>query len=147
MKVFLKEDVKSLGKIGDIVTVSEGYARNYLLPQKFAVEANTKNIKEFEHNKRIIQEKAAKVRDANKSLADSLSALTLTIRAKAGEEDKLFGSVTNMDIAEALKAEGHDIDKKKIVMEEPIKRLGSYTAEIKLHGDISAAVKINVVQE
>ncbi|MDA8082794.1 MAG: 50S ribosomal protein L9 [Nitrospiraceae bacterium] len=147
MKVFLREDVKSLGRIGDIVNVSDGYARNYLLPQKLAVEANTKNIKEFEHNKRIIQEKAAKVRDENKALADKLAALTLTIRAKAGEEDKLFGSVTNMDIAEALKAEGHDIDKKKIHIDEPIKRLGAFTAEVKLPQDITAAIKINVVQE
>ncbi|MBA4371235.1 MAG: 50S ribosomal protein L9 [Thermodesulfovibrio sp.] len=147
MKVFLKEDVRTLGKIGDVVTVAEGYARNYLLPQKIAVEANTKNIKEFEHNKRIIQEKAVKVRDANKAAADSLSALTLTIRAKAGEEEKLFGSVTNMDIAEALKAEGHDIDRKKIHLEEPIKRLGSFTAEIRIHHDVTASVKINVIPE
>jgi len=147
MKVFLKEDVKSLGKIGDVVNVSDGYARNFLLPQKLAVEANTKNIKEFEHNKRTIQEKAAKVRDTNKALSDRISALTLTIRAKAGEEDRLFGSVTSMDIAEALKAEGFDIDKKKIVLEEPIKRLGNFSAEVKVHHEISAAVKISVVPE
>jgi len=147
MKVFLKEDVRSLGKIGEVVNVADGYARNYLLPQKMAVEANTRNIKEFEHNKRIIQEKAVKIRDANKAAADSLSALVLTIPAKAGEEDKLFGSVTNMDIAEALKAAGHDIDRKKIHLEEPIKRLGSFTAEIRLHHDVTAAVKINVVPE
>ncbi|MBI5102304.1 MAG: 50S ribosomal protein L9 [Nitrospirae bacterium] len=147
MKVFLKEDVKNLGRIGDIVNVAEGYARNFLLPKKFAVEANTGNIKEFEHNKKMIQEKAAKIKDANKAEADKLSALTVTLRAKAGEEEKLFGSVTNMDIAEALKAEGYDIDKKKIVIAEPIKRLGTYTAEIKLHHDVSATVKINVVSE
>jgi large subunit ribosomal protein L9 len=147
MKVFLREDVKNLGKIGDIVNVAEGYARNYLLPQKFAVEANTRNIKEFEHNKKVVQERASKIKDANKAEADKLSAVTVTIRAKTGEEDKLFGSVTNMDIAEALKAEGFDIDKKKIVIEEPIKRLGNFTAEVKLHHDVSATVKINVVQE
>ncbi len=147
MKVFLKEDVKNLGKIGDVVNVSEGYARNFLLPKKFAVEANPKNLKEFEHNKRIIQERAAKIKDASKATADKLSALTLKIRAKAGEEDKLFGSVTAMDIAEAFKAEGYDIDKKKIVIGEPIKRLGEYTVEVKIHSEVNAAVKVQVISD
>ncbi|MHB8880072.1 MAG: 50S ribosomal protein L9 [Thermodesulfovibrionales bacterium] len=147
MKVFLKEDVRNLGRIGDVVNVAEGYARNYLLPQKFAVEANTRNIKEFEHNKKVIQERAAKIMGANKAEAEKLSAVTLTLRAKAGEEDKLFGSVTTMDIAEALKTAGFDIDKKKIVIPEPIKRLGSFTAEVKLHHDVSATIALNVVQE
>jgi large subunit ribosomal protein L9 len=147
MKVFLKEDVKTLGKIGEVVNVSDGYARNYLLPKKLAVEANTKNIKEFEHHKRVLQERAARIRAEFKTLADKLSALSLTIKAKAGEEEKLFGSVTNMDIAEALKEAGHDIDKKKIVLDEPIKRLGEYTVEVKIDAEISAQVKVNVVAE
>lgn len=147
MKVFLKEDVKNLGRMGEVLNVAEGYARNFLLPKKLAVEANTKNIKEFEHNKKTIQDKAAKIRDSAKLNADKLSAVSLTIRAKAGEEEKLFGSVTTMDIAEALKAEGYDIDKKKISLEEPIKRLGSYTVEVKIHPEISASVKVNVVAE
>src|SRR5512135_2631254 len=147
MKVFLKEDVKNLGKIGDVVNVSEGYARNFLLPKKFALEANTKNLKEFEHNKRIIDERAAKIKDASKATADKLSALTLKIRARAGEEEKLFGSVTTMDIAEAFKAEGFDIDKKKIVIAEPIKRLGEYTVEVKIHHEVNATVKVQVVSD
>ncbi len=147
MKVFLKEDVKNLGKMGDVVNVSEGYARNFLLPKKFAVEANPKNLKEFEHNKRIIQEKAAKIKDASKALAEKLSALTLQIKAKAGEEDKLFGSVTTMDISEALKAAGFEVDKKKIVLGEPIKRLGEYTVEVKVHSEVNAAVKVQVVSD
>jgi large subunit ribosomal protein L9 len=147
MKVFLKEDVKHLGNMGDVVNVADGYARNYLIPKKWAVEANTKNIKEFDHHKRIIQEKAAKVRDASKSLAEKLSSTVLTISAKAGEEDKLFGSVTSMDIAEALKAEGYDIDRKKISIEEPIKRLGEHLVEVKVLADIVANVKVNVVSE
>lgn len=147
MKVFLKEDVKNLGRMGEVLNVAEGYARNFLLPKKLAVEANTKNIKEFEHYKKMIQEKAAKLRDSAKLNADKISAVSLTIRAKAGEEEKLFGSVTTMDIAEALKAEGYDIDKKKISLEEPIKRLGSYTVEVKIHPEISASVKVNVVAE
>lgn len=147
MKVFLKEDVKHVGNMGDIVNVADGYARNYLIPKSLAVEANTKNIKEFEHHKRIIQEKAAKVRDTSRSLAEKLSSLVLTIKAKAGEEDKLFGSVTSMDVAEALQAEGYDIDKKKITIEEPIKRLGEHSVEIKVLADISAHVKVNVVSD
>jgi large subunit ribosomal protein L9 len=147
MKVFLKEDVKNLGKIGDVVNVSEGYARNFLLPKKFAVEANPKNLKEYEHNKRIVQERAAKIRDASKAAADKLSALTLRIRAKAGEEEKLFGSVTAMDIAEAFKAEGFEIDKKKILIGEPIKRLGEYTVEVKVHSEVNATVKVQVISD
>jgi large subunit ribosomal protein L9 len=147
MKVFLKEDVKNLGKIGDVVNVAEGYARNFLLPKKVAVEANPKNLKEFEHNKRIIQEKAAKIKDASRATADKLSALTLRIRAKAGEEDKLFGSVTTMDIAEAFKAEGFEVDKKKILLGEPIKRLGEYTVEVKIHSEVNATVKVQVISD
>jgi large subunit ribosomal protein L9 len=147
MKVFLKEDVKNLGKIGDVVNVAEGYARNFLMPKKFAVEANTKNLKEFEHNKRTIQEKAAKIKNASKATADKLSALTLKIMAKAGEEDKLFGSVTTMDIAEAFKTEGFEIDKKKILLGEPIKRLGEYTVEVKIHSEVNATVKVQVISD
>lgn len=147
MKVFLKEDVKNLGKMGDVVNVAEGFARNFLLPKKFAVEANTKNLKEFEHNKRIIDGKAAKIKDASKATADKLSALTLKIRAKAGEEEKLFGSVTTMDIAEAFKAEGFEVDKKKILLVEPIKRLGEYTVEVKIHHEVNATVKVLVVSD
>ncbi|MDA8433555.1 MAG: 50S ribosomal protein L9 [Nitrospiraceae bacterium] len=147
MKVFLRDDVKNLGKIGEVVNVADGYARNFLFPKKLAVEANTKNIREFEHNKRIIQERAAKIKDASKATAERLSALSIVIKAKAGEEEKLFGSVTTMDIAEALKAEGYEIDKKKISLEEPIKRLGEYSVEVKIHHEVSATVKVQVVPE
>ena len=147
MKVFLKEDVKNLGSMGQVVNVADGYARNFLFPKKLAVVANTNNVREFEHNKKALEEKAAKIKDAVRTTAGKLSALTLTIKAKAGEEDKLFGSVTNMDISEALKAEGYEIDKKKIVMGEPIKRLGQYTIELKIHPEIPAAVKVNVIPD
>jgi len=147
MKVILREDVKNLGHMGEVVNVSDGYARNFLLPKKFAVEANTKNLKEFEHNKKVIAERATKIKDSVKSAAEKLSAVCLTIKAKTGEDDKLFGSVTNMNIAEALTAEGYDIDKKKIVMDEPIKRLGEYSVTIKLHPEISTQIKVQVVQE
>ncbi len=147
MKVFLREDVRKVGKMGDVVNVSDGYARNFLFPKKLAVEANTKNIKEFEHNKRVIHERVAKIKDASKAAAEKLSAITLVMKAKAGEEEKLFGSVTTMDIAEALKAEGFEIDKKRISLEEPIKRLGEYSVEVKIHPEVSATVKVHVVAE
>jgi large subunit ribosomal protein L9 len=147
MKVFLKDDVKNLGRMGEVVNVADGYARNFLLPKKLAVEANPKNVREFEHNRRIIQEKAAKVKEASKGLADQLAAVTLTISAKAGEEEKLFGSVTNMDVADALKAAGYDFDKKKVIMEEPIKRLGVYSVGVKIHPEITATVQVQVVAE
>jgi len=147
MKVILREDVKNLGHMGEVVNVSDGYARNFLLPKKFAVEANTKNLKEFQHNKKVIAERAAKIKESFKTSAEKLSAVSLTIKAKTGEDDKLFGSVTNMNIAEALTAEGYDIDKKKIVLDEPIKRLGEYSVTIKLHPEISTQIKVQVVQE
>lgn len=147
MKVILRENVKNLGDMGEVVNVADGYARNFLFPKKFAVEANTKNLKEFEHNKKIIIQRAIKLKESFKSAAENLSALSLVIKAKSGEDDKLFGSVTNMDIAEALASEGFEVDKKKIVIDEPIKRLGEYAVMIKLHPEVSAQVKVQVVQE
>lgn len=147
MKVILKEDVKNLGKMGDIITVAEGHARNFLLPKKLAVEALTENIKALEHQKKTIQEKAKKVKNTSQDLANRISSLSLSIKAKAGEEEKLFGSITSMDIAAALKNEGIDIDKKKISLEEPIKRLGSYSVSIKIHPEITAQLNISVVPE
>ncbi|KAF0144586.1 MAG: large subunit ribosomal protein L9 [Nitrospirae bacterium] len=147
MKVILKEDVKNLGKMGDIITVAEGHARNFLLPKKLAVEALTENIKALEHQKKTIQEKAKKVKNVSQDLANRISSLSLSIKAKAGEEEKLFGSITSMDIAAALKNEGIDIDRKKISLEEPIKRLGSYAVSIKIHPEITAQLNISVVAE
>lgn len=147
MQIILKDDVKDLGRIGDVVNVKDGYARNFLIPKGLAVEANPKNIKALEHEKRKIQEIAKKAKTAAEDLASRVSGTTVTIKAKAGEEDKLFGSVTAMDIAEALKKEGIDIDKKKIIIDEPIKRLGSYTVNVKIHHDISAQLNVQVVSE
>jgi large subunit ribosomal protein L9 len=147
MKVILREDVKKLGNMGQIVTVADGYARNYLVPKGLAVEASTKNMKALEHAQRVIQEKAKKVKESMQDFADRLSKVTLVMKAKAGEEGKLFGSVTSMDIAEQLKNEGIEIDKKKILLEEPIKRLGTYTVGIHLHADINSQISLQVVEE
>lgn len=147
MKVILKEDVKNLGTMGQIVNVADGYARNFLIPKGLAIEANPKNIKSMEHIKRTINEKAKKIKNSAQELADKISKMKLAIKAKAGEEGKLFGSVTQMDIAELLKSEGIEIDKKKIYLEEPIKRLGTYTISIKIHPEISAQLNLEVVAE
>jgi len=147
MKVILREDIKILGKMGQIVDVTDGYARNYLVPKGLAVEANTKNIRSLEHEKKIIQEKAKKLKDSAQDFSVRISSMTLTIKAKAGEEGKLFGSVTTMDIAEALKNEGLEVDKKKILLEEPIRRIGSYSVNIKIHHEISAQLNVQVIEE
>lgn len=147
MKVILKEDVKKLGNMGEIVTVADGYARNYLVPKGLAVEASSKNMKSLEHAHKVIQEKAKKVKESLQEFAARLSKVTLIMKAKAGEEGKLFGSVTSMDIAEQLKNEGIEIDKKKIILEEPIKRLGNFTVGIHLHADINSQITLQVVEE
>lgn len=147
MKVILKEDIKKLGKMGQIVDVADGYARNYLVPRGLAIEANTKNIRSIEHEKKILQEKAKKLKDSAHDLASRISTMTLSVKAKSGEEGKLFGSITTMDIVEALRNEGIEIDKKKISLEEPIKRLGSYSVSVKLHPEISVPLNIQVIEE
>ncbi len=147
MKVILREDVSNLGEMGSVVTVKDGYARNFLLPRGLAVEANPRNVKALEHEQRKIQERAKKIKASAEDLASRLSRLALTIPAKAGEEEKLFGSVTAMDIAEAIAAQGIEIDRKKIVLEEPIKRLGTYSVGVKIHSEVTAKVNIEVVPE
>jgi large subunit ribosomal protein L9 len=147
MKVILQEDVKNIGKMGEIVSVSDGYARNYLIPKKLAEEANVGNVKALEHEKRKLEEKAKKIRSDAQGLAERLASVGVTLRAKAGEEEKLFGSVTAMDIAEALKKEGIEVDRKRILLEEPIKRLGSYSVGIKIHPDVTANLNVEVVSE
>lgn len=144
MKVILKEDVKNLGAMGDIVNVTPGYARNFLLPKGLAADADVKNIKALEHERRIIEERRKKLRDKAQGLADQLSAVAVSLKAKAGEEGKLFGSITNKDIAEALAEKGYQVDRKKIVLEEPIKRIGTHQVEVKLGHDVTASVTVEV---
>jgi len=147
MQVILKDNVRDVGHIGDMVNVKDGFARNFLIPKGLAVEANPKNLKALEHEKRKIQELVKKAKSAAEDMAAKISGTSITIKAKSGEEDKLFGSVTVMDIADALKKEGLDIDKKKIVLDEPIKRLGSYTVNVKIHQAVSAQVNVIVERE
>jgi large subunit ribosomal protein L9 len=147
MKVVLKDDVKNIGKMGQIIDVADGYARNYLVPKGLAIEANTKNIKSLEHQKRIIQDNAKKIKVSAQDLSNKISTITLVIKAKSGDEGKLFGSVTTMDIAELLQKEGIEIDKKKISLDEPIKRLGAYAVNVKIHPEISTQLNVQVVEE
>jgi large subunit ribosomal protein L9 len=144
VKVILNENIETLGHIGDIVKVAPGYARNYLLPKKLAVAATEGNAKALEHAKRQLTYKKNKALEASKSLAEKLGALTINLVHQAGEEGKLFGSVTNMEIAAFLKDKGFDIDRKKIVLAEPIKHIGEFSVPVKIHPEISAVLKVTV---
>ncbi len=147
MKIILKENVENLGQIGDLVQVKPGYARNYLIPQSKAIEATVRNVKVLEHQKKLIQDKISKTVKTAEVLAQRIEATSVTISQKVGENDRLFGSVTAINIAESLKEEGIDIDKKKILLEEPIRKLGVYTIPIKLHPEVTAGLKVWVVEE
>jgi len=147
MKVLLQSDVESVGKAGEIVNVKDGFARNYLIPRKLAVVADEKNVRVFQHLKRQTEDRIRKQRKAAEALKEKIESLTLTIPCKVGEEGKLFGSVTNIQIAEALKSKGIELDRKKIILEKPIKVLGDYEALVKLESDITAKIKISLVKE
>ncbi len=144
MKVILKENIDTLGNIGDIVKVAPGYARNYLLPKGFAVEATEKNAKELEHVKRQMAYKKNKVTEAARLMSAKIEETAIEIVHQAGAEGKLFGSVTNMELAALLKEKGIDIDRKKIVLAEPIKQVGEYTIPVKLHPEVTASLKVNI---
>jgi large subunit ribosomal protein L9 len=146
MKVILKENIENLGHIGDIVKVAPGYARNYLLPKGLVIEATTKNAKALDHAKRQMEYKKNKVLEQARGLAAKIEALALTLVHQAGEEGKLFGSVTNMELAEKLLAEGIEIDRKKIMLAEPIKHVGEFTVGIKIHPEVTANLKVTVAK-
>ncbi len=146
MKVILKENIDTLGTIGDIVKVAPGYARNYLIPKGLAIEATLKNAKALDHVKRQMEYRKNKLLEQMKALAARIEAINLTLVHQAGEEGKLFGSVTNMELAEQLNAQGIEIDRKKIMLAEPIKHLGEFTATIKLHPEVTANLKVNIVK-
>ncbi|UCD83834.1 MAG: 50S ribosomal protein L9 [Deltaproteobacteria bacterium] len=147
MQIILREDVPSLGKAGDLVKVSNGYARNYLIPRKIAVEATPKNLKSLEHQKLLIEHKKKRELKESGKLKDRIESISCTIGVKVGEDDKLYGSVTSMDIEEGLKREGVEIDRRKIELEEPIRTLGVYTVNIKIAPEIQAKLKVWVVKD
>ena len=147
MKVILKEDVKALGSMGDIVNVKDGYARNYLIPKKLAVPADEKNLKEFLHHKRMIERKLNKVKIQAEELKKKIEEIELTIKQKVGKSGKLFGSITSLVLEKELEKVGLNIDRKKILLQEPIKTLGNFKVKIKLHSEVIAELKVNVIQE
>lgn len=147
MKVILREDIENLGRAGDIVKVADGYGRNYLIPKRLAVKADLRNIRALEHDRRVIEARAKKTRKSAEELGSKLSALSLTIPAKAGEEGKLFGAVTSRDIAEALDRAGVAVDRKLVLLAEPIKQVGEYKVKVKAGTEIVPEVSVSVVAE
>ena len=147
MKVILLEDVRGTGKAGDVANVSDGYARNMLIPRGLAVEATAQNIKQLEKKKEAMAKKFAEDKAAALELKKKLEEVTVEVRTKAGKDGKVFGSVTSKDIADALNQMGFDIDKKKIQLDSPIKATGMTAVNVKLFTEISGKVKVNVVSE
>jgi large subunit ribosomal protein L9 len=147
MDVILTENVKGLGSIGEVVKVKPGYGRNFLVPQGLAVEASERNIKELDHHKRQLARKAAKLSKEAADVKARIEAVECTFVHKASDEGKLFGSVTTKEIAEALTAKGIEVDRRKILLDQPIKDLGKHEVEIKLNAGVNATIKINVVSE
>jgi large subunit ribosomal protein L9 len=147
MKVILQETMEGVGHLGDVIDVSDGYARNFLLPRRKAVEANSRSIKAFEHAKRVAAEKAKKEKLEIESYGKKLSAASVTIAVQVGKEDKLFGSVTSKEIAERLAEQGFVVDRRKVQLAQPIKELGTFTIPVKLPRDVTAAVTVHVVKK
>lgn len=147
MKVILRKNFDQLGKIGDLIDVKDGYARNFLLPRQVAYIATKGNIRALEEEKQQLAKKEVKELEAAKVLAAELENVSITIPVKVGEEDKIFGSVTSQMISDALKEKSYEIDKRKIDLAEPIKALGIYTVNVKLHNEVTANVKTWVVRE
>jgi large subunit ribosomal protein L9 len=146
-KVLLREDIDDLGTRGEIVRVRAGYARNYLLPRKLAVEATTSNVKQIEQERAALLKKETHERATAEGQADQLRALALEFKRKAGEQGALYGSVTSMDIAAMLHERGYQLDRHRIHLREPIKRIGEYTVPIRLHRDVSIELQVKVVPE
>jgi len=146
-QVLLREDIDNLGARGEIVRVKAGYARNYLLPRKLAVEATANNVRQIEGERAALAKREAKERSTAELQASQLSKLTLKFERKVGEAGVLYGSVTSMDIAHELEAQGYEIDRRKIALREPIKRFGSYTVPVRLHREVTVELPINVLGE
>jgi len=147
MKVILKENVESLGKAGDTLKVSDGYARNFLIPRGFAIEASSKSMKTLEQEKKHILQRVDRERKKAELLVEKINGVTCAISRRVGEQDKLFGSVTTKDIEKSLLEQGIEIDRKTILLEEPIKSLGEFPVKIRLQPGITAEIKIMVVAE
>jgi len=147
MKLLLKEDVDGLGFCGEEVEVKDGYGRNFLIPKGKALLATPNNLKAFNHQKRIVQAKVKKVTGIAQEVADKISAATIQIKKKMGDGGKMFGAVTAQEISDLLKAKGIDVDRRKIQIQEPIKKAGEYSIPAKLHPEVTAEIKLTVEGE
>lgn len=145
--ILLKEDIDNLGGRGEIVKVKSGYARNYLLPQGFAILATKGNIRQVEQERKVLLKKAAEEKATAEAQLDQMKSLSLRFERLAGESGTLFGSVTSMDVAEALEAKGYEIDRRKITLKSPIKELGEFTVPVKLHREVTLDLPVSVVPE
>jgi large subunit ribosomal protein L9 len=147
MKIILRADIDRLGKIGEVVNVAPGFARNYLIPKKLAYSANAGNLKRIEFEKRRAEQVSLRELEETRKLAAKMKDLSLTFQVKVGEEERLYGSVTAADISEEAAKQGFDIDRRKVVLDEPIKQLGVYTVGVRLHPEVIAEIKVWVVKE
>ena len=147
MKLILREDVENLGKGGEVVEVKPGYGRNFLLPRGLAVLANPKNVRELDHQKAVASAKAAKLKASAQAVAKRLAETPVTLKRKVGEQDKLYGSVTALDIVEALAARGLVLDRRTIDLAEPLKTVGEFEVPVKLHREVVGKAKVKVEAE
>lgn len=147
MKIILKQDVENLGRKGDVIKVAAGYGRNFLLPRKLGIEVTSSNVKLIEVERQSLKKKVESERLSFRDLINRLNEVTLSFARKAGEKDHIFGSVSASDIKDALDKQGFEIDKKKIVLDEPLKRLGNYSVTIKVFHDDKAEIKVAIVKE
>jgi len=147
MEIILREHVEHLGKRGEIVKVSDGYARNYLLPRKLALPATDGNKKHVERERKIMETRESEEKGQAEGIASRLNAIDIVIARRVGDTDQLYGSVTSADIAEFLKAKGFDIDRRKLILPEPIKAIGEHTVPLKLHREVTVPLKVRVVKE
>ena len=147
MEVILREHVDNLGKRGEIVKVADGYARNYLLPRKLALPANEGNRKHVERERKIMESREAEEKSSAEAIFSRLSLIDISIARRVGDTEQLYGSVTTADIADYLKAKGFDVDRRKLILPEPIKSLGEYDVPLKLHREVTVPLKVKVVKE
>ena len=147
VQIILARDVANLGRLGELVSVRPGYARNFLIPQSLGLPASPKRVAQFDHQKRVIEHKRRILRAESEQKAKAMAGVTVTLTAKVGEQNKLFGSITSRDVSKALNAIGHAIHHKDIKLEEPIRSVGSYTLEVRLEGDVTSSVKVIVIGE
>ena len=147
MEVILREHVDNLGRRGEVVNVADGYARNYLLPRKLALLVNEGSKRQVERERKLAEAREAEEKGQAEAFAARLAALDIEIARRVGENDVMYGSVTSADVAHALHAKGFDIDKKKVVLAEPLKALGEFAVPVKIHRDVPASVKVRIVAE